>query len=89
MAKSDTATRMAEWICLAVVGTRINRVPKYRCNICGAEFDEPRKEWVSASRYYGVSRDFGDCGTVEIATCPRCHDEDFEEIEEYEEGEEE
>lgn len=86
MARKDAATKMAEWICTAVVGASINVVPRYECHNCRAKFDEPNEEYVNAAYYYGVGSEFGQSsGSLLIAVCPRCGSEEFEEIEEYEE----
>lgn len=89
MAKKDTPTKMIEWICTAVVGTKINTVPSYECHDCRARFDEPDEEYVNSAYYYGVGSEFGSSSdSMLITVCPRCGSENFEEIEEYEEEEE-
>lgn len=90
MTKKNTATRMVEWICSSVIGTSINVAPSYECRDCGARFDEPEEQCVNAADYYGVGSEFGpSSGYLHITVCPRCGSEEFEEVEEYEEGGEE
>ena len=87
MSKKDVSTKMIEWICTSVVGAKVNPVPTYECSDCGARFEEPDEQYVNSAYYYGVGSEFGSSSdTMLITVCPRCGSEEFEEIEEYEEG---
>lgn len=60
---------------------------KFRCNNCGAVFDDPKLIETTYEDYNGVARLFGSKTPLEYYACPYCYDEDFDEIEDEEDEE--
>lgn len=60
----------------------------YKCQDCGAVFDEPREENTTFEWYYGVADLFGGSHPVTIYHCPDCDSENIGEYEEEDEEEE-
>lgn len=54
----------------------------YKCNNCESTFEEPRK--VDLETFYGVYSQFGNSYGNMIKICPRCEDNDIEEVDEEE-----
>lgn len=52
----------------------------WKCNDCGAIFDEPAFEEVDLENLYGVGGSFDDHHWATLASCPECEDGDIEEI---------
>lgn len=50
----------------------------WKCDNCGALFDEPEVERESYEGYYGVSGMFSDRHYFSIEVCPSCGSEDID-----------
>lgn len=60
----------------------------YKCNNCGAVFDEPYEKHTTYESYYGIADEFSYHTPLTLYVCPCCSDDDYEEYDEYEEGDE-
>lgn len=59
----------------------------WKCNNCNYEFDEPNQIETTYEAMYGMASEFGDKTPVTVLICPKCKDEDIEEIKEDEDEE--
>lgn len=56
----------------------------YRCNYCGATFDEPYELHTTYEDYYGTYS-FASGTRLVLDVCPKCGSEEYEEYDEEEE----
>ena len=52
----------------------------WRCDNCGAEFEEPAVEEICMEDYFGVGSLFRDRHYKNITVCPNCRSEDIDEF---------
>ena len=69
-------------IYLQSIKTQKRRIKMYKCDYCGKTFEYPRiKTYKESREFWGMT-----CyEEIDVATCPFCGDEDFEEYEEEDE----